>query len=245
MTPSIHILQRALSIFSIVFMSYSVVILSKTAANVSACIAAIHQNEADAYVIVVDDGVDWKAVPAKARPQCRVIGQQPFCFARNANLGLQYAFETNDHDHAILLNDDALLRTKNGFTALTAEHRSRPHFGIVSAATNYVGNPNQLQRDGLTIRREERMLCFVCVSISRLLWHTIGTLDEQFTGYGFEDDDYSKRSRMANYRLGVFDRCFVDHVHLKSTFRGDAYPTKAFDHNRRLYEAKYAGAMIL
>ncbi len=223
-------------------MSYSVVILSKSGTNVTACIRAIREHEASASIIVVDDGIEnFTERMAQVIDVHRIVGIRPFVFARNANLGLRYAFDMLEDDHAILLNDDALLKTRQGFTRLIEQHRSRPHFGIVSAATNYVGNKNQMQRDGQNIRREERMLCFVCVSISRLLFRAIGPLDERFVGYGFEDDDYSKRARLANYRLGVFDPCFVDHAHLRSTFRGAQYPTQAFNHNRQLYEAKYGG----
>ena len=66
------------------------------------------------------------------------------------------------------------------------------------------------------------MVCFVCVYIPRATLNTVGLLDEDYTAYGSEDDDYCYRCRKAGLRIGIFDGCFVNHAKLHSTFRGDS-----------------------
>ena len=64
------------------------------------------------------------------------------------------------------------------------------------------------------------MVCFVCVYIPRSTIDSVGLLDERFVGYGLDDDDYSLRVRDAGLKIGIFDRCFVDHGSLTSSYRG-------------------------
>jgi GT2 family glycosyltransferase len=204
---------------------YSIVILSKNPVNCSRCVMAIYQNEPTLprqNIIVVDDGAREQA--EKNCPNVTwLAGEKPFIFARNANIGLWHAFDEQNADASILLNDDALLETKHGFTMLRNVLLKDSQLGILSAATNSVGNQNQMKHHGYAdkVRREPRMLCFIAVAIKRMLWAQIGELDERFSGYGLDDDDYSLRARQAGYKLGVWDGCFVNHTTLKSTFRGD------------------------
>jgi GT2 family glycosyltransferase len=119
----------------------------------------------------------------------------------------------------MLLNDDAVLETPGGFSGLAAVAKAEPGFGLISAACNNVGNINQWRRPGGGLRQEARMVCFVSVFIPRATIDKVGLLDPIFTGYGFEDDDYSVRVRRAGLKIGIWDGCFVDHSKLRSTFR--------------------------
>ena len=230
------------------YMNFSIIIPSRSASNLVPCIRAIREAGETARIIVVDDTdgpallIDMLNAAGQQRlPQfCdyRVVkGVKPFCFARNINIGIRAGGE----DDVILLNDDALLKTPHGFTLL-AECTTNTGYGIVAAACDTVGNPNQFHKPkfaGEQPRDEPRMVCFVCVYIPRSTIHTVGLLDERFTGYGMDDDDYCLRVRNAGLKLGIFDGCYVDHSSLKSSFRGEAGAGGDFTGNMKLFIEKW------
>ena len=117
-------------------MSLSVVILSRNADNLEVCVAAVRRHEPDLRIIVVDDGLD--RVPDGVTV---VPGEKPFCYARNANIGIRAAAR----DDVVLLNDDALLESPGGFTVIHAAAASDPARGIIGGTCNNVGNPNQFR----------------------------------------------------------------------------------------------------
>ncbi len=227
-------------------MNFSVIIPSKTAANLIPCVQAVQKHEPDARVIVVDDGVEWtgwgKFVhEARPMPAHVVPGIKPFIFARNVNLGILVA----GADDVVLLNDDALLATSGGFTALSKLAERHPEFGVISAATNLGGLDQQPRNIGL--REVPRVVAYVCCYLPRRTLDTVGLLDERFGGtdergrviYGWEDNDHCRRIRNAGLKLGVYDGCFVDHGSLCSTFRGDPRKGGDIEPGRRLYIAKW------
>jgi hypothetical protein len=193
----------------------SIVIPSRNAANLVSCVCAIKHFERDFNLIIVDDGIvwpnsEWKMFVTGGNTVVR--GVEPFIFSRNANIGIRAAGE----DDVILMNDDALLETPGGFTAMQRYAWEHPYTGILSAKTNRCNH-------GLPFS-----LSFVCVLIPRWTVDIVGPLDERFTGfidgemvYGGEDDDYCYRARQAGQTIGVFEECVVDHSKLKSTFRPD------------------------
>lgn len=232
----------------------SVIIPSKNAFNLSACIKGIcgewERKRPGALVdgrveiirippapevIVVDDdpsGVVKKV--AEYYEARRVEGVKPFVYARNCNIGIRAAGE----DDVILLNDDALLQTPGGFTAMQEAARDNPQFGLIGAVTNIVGNTNQMPQ-GIGLREEPRMVCFVCVFIPRGTIERVGLLDEEFIGYGFDDDSYCLRVRRAGLKIGIYDGCFVDHGSLKSTFRGNPHAPADLRQNQAIFKQKY------
>ncbi len=227
-------------------MRYSVVILSKTLGNLNVCLAQIAALNSRCRVIVVDDGLDLSDGVARGLGWnlCGkiglhlVAGAKPFIFARNANIGIAAAGE----DHVILLNDDALLRTPLGFDRLARIANRDMDLGVLSPATSGVGNESQsLWAEGDStkqgLRYEPKVLCFVCVYIRREVLKALGPLDERFTSYGWEDNDYCRRALKAGYKLGIYDPVQVDHTSLKSTFRGFGHCDMTF--NKRIYEEKW------
>ncbi|MCX7792205.1 MAG: glycosyltransferase, partial [Chloroflexaceae bacterium] len=194
-------------------MSFCVVILSARAANLVPCVQALLNAEpglSPERIIVVDDGARAEAEP-RLPPLRWVEGAQPFVFARNANLGLAAAGDAD----VILLNDDARLITPDGFSAMAAAVTENPALGICSAAvTGVVGNPRQHPAGHPGLRPEPTTLAFVCVYLPRRVLTTLGPLDERFTGYGYEDNDYCARARAAGYQLAIFDGCVVEHLSL-------------------------------
>jgi GT2 family glycosyltransferase len=214
---------------------FSVVILSRDAANLVPCVRAVLANEPELppeRIIVVDDGARAQAEPLL--PPIRWIeGVKPFVFARNANLGIAGA-----PDAAILLNDDALLLTPRGLTSLARAGAQHPEFGAISAVTNVAGNPaQQPANSGL---REDPSIAFVCALIPRSTWDRVGPLDERYClDYGVEDRDYCHRILQAGLKVGIYDFCFVDHAYLRSSFRGDPSAGHSFALNYALFKEKW------
>lgn len=226
-------------------MSYTVVIPSRTLTNLTACIAALRAAGEMCRVIVVDDGLSSDSWTANAGLWACVEGQKPFVFARNVNIGIRAA----GADDVIVLNDDALLKTRDGFARLARDVIEHPEYGIIAPGVDWCGTQNQLYsaiQSGL--RDEKVMLAFICAYIPRRTIDLIGLLDERFAvnaggpgarGYGLEDDDYCWRVRGAGLKLGVQNDVFVTHTELPSTFRGDpAHPANVFAHEA-LFAAKW------
>jgi len=223
----------------------TVVIPSRTATNLVPCVEAILEHEPrSTRIVVVDDGVDWSFLPKPWASLSEIKGTKPFVYARNCNLGIVAAGK----DDVILLNDDALLGTSGGFTAMQRAAEENPEYGVVGAVTNVVGNQDQFRTGtscclgreaSRTVRSTPRMVCFVCVLIPRRTIDRVGLLDEEFTGYGFEDDSYCLRVRRAGLKIGIFDGCFVDHGSLRSTFRGDPRTPADLRENAAIFKRKY------
>lgn len=210
-------------------MSFSVVILSRNSWNLWACVGAVREHEMPCRIIHVDDGC------TDLMPDIEIVrGVKPFCFARNANIGI----EASGTDDVILLNDDALLDTDDGFRRLEKASKDHPEYGMIASSCNNVGNRNQL-RVGTGLRDEARMLCFVCVYIPRSTIEKVGLLDERYVGYGIEDDDYSLRVRQAGLKLGILDDCFVDHSTMHSSFRGESGAGGDYRPNLELFKQKW------
>ena len=213
-------------------MNFSVIIPSKSDTNLQACVGAIRAAGETATIMVVDDGL--KSLPATCE---RVYGLRPFVFARNINIGISHVPLDCD---VILCNDDALLMTPGGFTALAACAAAHPEYGVIASCTNLAGNPRQaVQGRGGGLRYEGDTLAFICVYIRRAVLDQVGPLDDRFTTYGWEDNDYCRRVKEAGLKLGIFDGCFVDHATLKSTFRGEQQPD--LRPGREIYEHKWNG----
>ncbi len=221
-------------------MSFRVVILSARSANLIPCVRALLAKEPDLppeHVLVVDDGA--RAGARRQLPGVTwVPGVKPFVFARNANLGIDAAGDAD----VVLLNDDALLKTRRGLTRLSEAVRARPDVGVCSAGIEGgVGNPRQRPRGRRGIVLQDEDLAFVCVYLTRRVLERVGELDERFVGYGFEDNDFCVRARRAGFALGVWDGCVVDHGGgLPSTFRDRRGFQALFDRNRKLFEEKWS-----
>lgn len=221
---------------------FHVVILSKLAHNLKACLASLFRCEKDLpqeRVIVMDDGAAAGCV--RYFPRVRYVkGVQPFIFARNANLGIQVA-----GGDVVLLNDDALLMTDGGLSEMSKVVSGTTEIGLCSAAIfngMESGNTNQGSTMAGFMRREQKMLPFVCVYIPRKTVDRIGFLDEQFSGYGYDDNDYCKRTSNAGMAMGIFDGCIVDHGKKeRSTFRVQGNFQALLTENKKRFDAKWGG----
>jgi len=210
----------------------AIIIPSKTASNLKPCIKAVRACGETCRIIVVDDGVDWKAVDSTSIDI--IEGVKPFVFARNCNLGIKAAGNAD----VVLLNDDALLTSKLGFTLLQKEAEKYQQYGCIGAVTNVTGQIHQKPR-GLGLRPVHH-IAFVCVLIPRRTIDAIGPLDERYCiDYGVEDRDYCEMITRAGLKVGVHDGCYVDHSKLTSSFRGAPMAPGRSAQNRALFLAKF------
>lgn len=230
----------------------SVVVPSKNIENLLHCIAGIRKNEPDLRIIVVDDGLAWnsfecRGLISKSLKDMNVEaweGLQPFIFARNMNIGIRAA----GADDVCLCNDDAILESPNGFSIMQQAAEDDERIGLISATTNVAGNPEQFRHKGVSGLRyltgrtpgnSFPTVAFVCVFIPRRTIDTVGLLDERFTGYGSEDNDYCRRCFNLGLKIAVYDGCYVDHGKLKSSFRGAPNAPGKTDEGRRIYMEKW------
>lgn len=181
------------------------------------------------HTIVIDDG-------ARAWMQCEALratwvnGEKPFVFARNINIGIAAASLDDPGCDVILMNDDARLVTPGGFSALAKIAASLDPPAIVApVVSGRVGCAEQLAADPLVdprrhaavaagrafenprLRRADK-LCFICVFIPRAILERVGYLDERFTAYGWDDDDYCRRAVAAGFGLFAWEGCIVSHL---------------------------------
>jgi len=223
-------------------MSLSVIIPSKNFSNLRSCVEAV--NDFDCVgITIIDDGLSASGYDSGSTDYDHgacfwgldiIPGVKPFIFARNCNLGIAAA----GTDDVILLNDDALLKTPGGFTAMQKAAEEHPEFGIIGAVTNVTGQP--LQRPQNIGLREVPHFAFVCVLIPRRTIERVGLLDERYClDYGVEDRDYCEAVRRAGLKVGVFDGCYVDHGSLTSSFRGDPRTPRSFAQNYKLFQQKW------
>ena len=206
----------------------SVIIPSKNAVNLAACVRATRQHEPGVRIIVVDDGIDWdqyiELIPDQVQDimDNAIAAPKGFQFSRNVNLGIRAA----GSDDVVICNDDALLERAGGFHLMQWAHQRRPEFAIIGATTHVTGQPLQFPRQGLGAGlRLVPHIAFVCVYIPRetLDNPAIGLLDERYV-CGFEDRDYCESVNRAGLLVGVHDGCYVDHGSLVSTVRGPGGP---------------------
>lgn len=206
-------------------MSFSIIVPSRNIDNLKACVGAIRACGETARVIIVNDGLgpapggfaDWNAM----KPFKEMLGGKPFCFARNINLGIRAA----GTDDVLLLNDDARLVTGHGFSKLAEVADRHQYVGVWSAAVMGAAvNPTHVYIPLLVAdswRTGGKMVPFVAVYIRRAVIDKVGLLDERFTGYGFDDDDYCRRVRAEGLKIAVHNGFVVEHGTLQSTFRPD------------------------
>jgi GT2 family glycosyltransferase len=189
-----------------------VIIPSRNRENLIACLRALSHNDPGARdITVVWDGGPNHGCLAGVRT---LYGVQPFVYARNCNQGIRAA----GNNDVVLLNDDAQLISQNGLSMMQLYAERHREIGLIGCVTRHAGNINQWPQN-VGLRYEPRMVCFVCVYIPRRTIDLVGELDERFTGYGYDDDDYCVRVRRAGLKLAIADDCNVDHGSLTSTYR--------------------------
>ena len=198
------------------------------------------------FVIVGDNGLSDEF--KQQWPSVRFIEiKKPFIFAKAINAMVAVADPTAD---IFILNDDTEIRTIHWRTMLQrglALHRGE--WGMLSVQIDGgVGNP-ELELRGMNpdqVTACEKSIMFVAVAIPREVWTAVGQLDETFVGYGFDDDDYTRRTKAAGFKCGVMGGTIVSHgkggfKHSSSYARllGQAEWNRVYEFNARMFAKKY------
>jgi GT2 family glycosyltransferase len=144
-----------------------------------------------------------------------IDGRLPFVYAANSNLGMQYYGSRN----VFLCNDDIEIIQPDFFPKLASIASQYPKCGIISPlVVGGLGNDiqNYYKRDELWKDKPNEIITtttlhFPCVFIMRRMIRRIGLLDENFTGYGFEDLDYCIRAIRAGFDTMITQRLWVKH----------------------------------
>lgn len=162
-------------------------------------------------IVVTSRGVSLRLeVPNRWK---MAAGIEPFVFARNANLGIEAA----GRDDVLLVNDDVQIRYPGTVQILSERMRYSSRIGIISPQIIGGHGGNTLQRRDVDafsrtdLMVSEKRLMFACVLLRREMIDEIGLLDERFTGYGCEDDDYCLRAQRAGWQLAVTSAAVVRH----------------------------------
>jgi hypothetical protein len=257
-------------------MNFFVIIPSKLISNLVPCVQAVLRHEPNlnpANIIVVDDGLEHTDESWEAVGGCTFVqGVKPFVFAQAINRGIMATlpkFDVTCHDDreerfmlgqatstVIAHNDDALLKTHEGFTLLCKALRENREYGLIGATTNITGQPLQFRREGGGIAgagvrgglldglRPVPHFAFICVAIPARTMNKVGLLDSRYSlDYGCDDADYCEAVTRAGFKVGVMDSVFVDHGSLTSTYRGDPKTPKSFKQNLGLLMQKWGRLM--
>lgn len=218
-------------------MSFAIIIPSNHRGTATDCVLALLSNEPGLdpkAIVVVKDGIEDVAEVTNMQ------GFLPFVFSRNVNIGINYALGFADLG-VFILNHDAMLETRFGFTKLVGQSVMHPEYGILSAAINGANcNPIAMEPRGTDeIVETDDTTNFSAVFITRKCLDTVGLLDERFTQYAFDDDDYCWRARAAKFKVGVYHGCVFEHGSQPSSFRSRPDIHQMFKHNERLFYEKW------
>jgi hypothetical protein len=197
----------------------------------------------DVPKILVRDGTDI----SDPEGWVQVQGEEPFIMAKNVNRGFDIACGWD----VLFVTDDVRFIAPGTVEELQRLAYLDPQIGILSPLIRG-GCDNILQREGGTVYLSdigvafsEQRLVFICPYIKREVIDKIGGLDERFIGYGWDDDDYSRRTQLAGYKLGVARHVVVQHADgasntLSYTRRNTAAGVSQMcESNRQLFEQKW------
>jgi len=142
-----------------------------------------------------------------------IPGIEPFCFGKNANVGIRSAGDSD----ILLLNDDVRLRGPVLRNLKDISH-AHPEVGILAPQVQG-GCGNLEQKVGCHISGDvafpKDRLAFIAIYIKRSTLASIGLFDERFNGYGSEDTDFCMRVERARLKSAITSRVMVLHGHGK------------------------------
>lgn len=201
-------------------------------------------------VVVVDSGLSeacrarWKACGVFFTP-----ARLPFVFSQALNDGACMAEAAIGCGDFLFLGDDTEIVTPGFFTEIRSVLKmpDLERFGLMSLRIQG-GCGNEEQQDvlpGTLVAETRRTVCFIAVVVRQAVWVQVGALDERFTGYGHDDDDYCRRIRLAGWKVGISGMATVNHgfppyPHSASYARYHADTlSEDYARNRQLFLEKY------
>jgi GT2 family glycosyltransferase/tetratricopeptide (TPR) repeat protein len=225
-----------------------------------ACLASLrdYSDYPDLEIIVVDnassDGTPENLCQLQRQdPRIRVVlNDANLGFAAGNNVGLRLA----RGEFVILLNNDTVV-TRGWVRDLIRPMQLDPRIGLTGPLTNAIGNEQKVKpgydivrdmpqwarrfvRDRLRHTVETSNLAFFCVAIRRSVLDEVGLLDEVYGVVFYEDDDYCRRARQADYKLVIVDDVFVHH-HLSASVAalGSQAVGEFMARNKAIFEARW------
>lgn len=187
-------------------MSVAIVVLSRFNDIFQQFKASAEKHESDTRKVLVRDGNEIES----PNGWLTIQGEEPFCFAVNANLGIQSA----GGDDVLLVNDDVGFLQPHTSVQLSEIAHADASIGILSP--QIVGAAmNLLQNDGYRLSPDPQLstcaVAFVCIYIKRSTLHRVGLLDERFKNASFEDNDYFMRVKKVGLETAVTSQVTVRH----------------------------------
>jgi GT2 family glycosyltransferase len=192
-------------------------------------------------LVIGDNGISERIRKCFPREVRFVPIEEPFVFAKAINDCVEHGCDPY-HD-ILIMNDDTVVETPSFIPEMEIA-ASRTEYGILSPVITGggAGNPDQMRPvEGYDIRETKTIICFIAALIRREVWNRVGIMDEQFTGYGFEDTDYNRRVVEAGWKLGVTGAARVWHE-ASGTYRtkyGSQKHTAMFYESKAKFEAKW------
>lgn len=172
---------------------------------------SLHACEPEAERIVVTSRNVLLPIPRGKWKFC--CGVEPFVFARNANIGIRAAGRSD----VLLVNDDVEFCHAKTIQTLSELAYSDPAIGIISPRIiGGVGNHEQSasripKPEPPAVECKRPYLAFVCVYIKHAVFDLVGPIDEDFDGYGGEDESYSLSTHKAGFKLAIATNVVVRH----------------------------------
>lgn len=134
-----------------------------------------------------------------------------------------------DGDYVLLLDNDTIV-TPAWLETLVGHCERIPGIGLIGPTTNFISG-KQMRQDveysstremaeaALLITEQNRnrlesatRLVGFCMLITRAVVDKIGVCDGRFGLYGYEDDDYTHRARLAGFKACVARDVFIHHT---------------------------------
>ena len=142
---------------------------------------------------------------------------RPFIYARNVNRCVAaLPFGIN----FMLINDDTKFQTQRPITTMAeifkSDHISKEGHQYALICPAIIGAVGNLGQTIGFVNTKETVLIhgpmsFVAAMFSREAWDAVGNLDESFSGYGYEDDDWCVRAEQGDYYFAVTQRVYLKH----------------------------------
>ena len=208
----------------------SIVILNNNGASfILGCLSAIQRNTKDYELILIDNASDDGSFEMLEEWE----DEKVILLRNKENLGCPagraQALGLVQGDIVVLLDNDTIV-TPYWTETLLAHIRRDTSVGIIGPVTNCISGRQQVGTDGYqdvdsldnfsaTVRRAHQSMSTLevgrlmgfCMAMRRDVISKVGAFDGQFGRYGFEDDDYGWRVRLAGYTLGIAANCFIHH----------------------------------
>ncbi|MGE0756860.1 MAG: glycosyltransferase [Pirellulaceae bacterium] len=227
----------------------SIVILNYNGrAHLAQCLASIRKQTTSRYEVIVFDNAstdgsrEWlRTVPDITLVESPVnLGCPP---------GRAQAIALAQGDYVLFLDNDTLV-TPAWLSSFLAHMEADPEIGILGPRSNHVSGAQLvtqvayaneyelgqfaklwtwLARRQPTLIPAHRLVGF-CMFIRRAVIERIGGPDPQFGKFGFEDDDYTLRAKVAGFRTMIANDIYIHHTGGPQS-KGDP------EYNRQMLEA--------